>query len=624
MIDLTMPHSRHRAIPRPARPERQAVLRALTAPWWWQSTTPPFALTPAAATPKATTPAAQTLLASLRRVQRRTRVSWVLGYLVRGAWLWLIVAIVSNLSALLGGPSLSVDALRVAAIATFLPAVVLAALHRPHVHHVALMLDRTFGLDDRVSTALEHLGSPQNPHGPVPPLAYLQVAGAANVLGQVESRATVRVRLPDRELAAALVAALTCVTLLFMNSVGGSIPPVQDTSVPVFVPAADRFAAEAPASGEQAPISAEQQQALDDQLAAANASRQDLGQLATALDDHPVTRPAADAIQRGDYPTGSDRIRDAADNAENLSQETRDALADDLDTAADQMTGENPGLEQSTRDAAQDLRTGTPEEVQQSLGTLADSVDEAAEKVPDPSANSGQQSPAGQPQPGSSQSGNDDPSTNQGQSGDGSNDQAGQPSDSTDGVPTDSESSQAGGQSADDGASDSGTGSRANPGDQSGDSGQPGPAGQREIGGESAGASGTEGEATGDSAAGGTNAGSASEEGTSPTDATGNPAYTNPADSPPDPNVSTDPLPSGTGTAPGEDPQQEVNLETGDDKNMLELGGGSGSSIGSGAGVTVASGNVAQEQVGPAGPDSNTVPSNYRSIVERYFSAGDD
>ncbi|MGD9711441.1 MAG: hypothetical protein AB7V46_05165, partial [Thermomicrobiales bacterium] len=53
-------------------------------------------------------------------------------------------------------------------------------------------------------------------------------------------------------------------------------------------------------------------------------------------------------------------------------------------------------------------------------------------------------------------------------------------------------------------------------------------------------------------------------------------------------------------------------------------GAGSQSNLGSGAGMTSGGGGSAQGEVGQSGPDSNHVPSEYRSIVESYFSVGDE
>ena len=53
-------------------------------------------------------------------------------------------------------------------------------------------------------------------------------------------------------------------------------------------------------------------------------------------------------------------------------------------------------------------------------------------------------------------------------------------------------------------------------------------------------------------------------------------------------------------------------------------GAGSQSNLGSGSGMTAGGGGSAQGEVGESGPDSNHVPSEYRQVVESYFSSDDE
>src|SRR5581483_4954131 len=82
----------------------------------------------------------------------------------------------------------------------------------------------------------------------------------------------------------------------------------------------------------------------------------------------------------------------------------------------------------------------------------------------------------------------------------------------------------------------------------------------------------------------------------------------------------------GKGGNPG--PAQPINqtleLPAGPPSNQnVQTSENGGSSMrGSGAGVTAGSGSAVQGDVGQAGPDSNRVPPDYRSVVERYFTEG--
>ena len=102
--------------------------------------------------------------------------------------------------------------------------------------------------------------------------------------------------------------------------------------------------------------------------------------LAEAMADHALTRPAAEQIARGDYASAVEQLREAAAQAGDLSQGSREGLAGDLDQAASIMQPETNGLEEATRDAAGGLRQGE-DPAQSGMRDLADAVEQAGEEV---------------------------------------------------------------------------------------------------------------------------------------------------------------------------------------------------------------------------------------------------
>jgi hypothetical protein len=88
-------------------------------------------------------------------------------------------------------------------------------------------------------------------------------------------------------------------------------------------------------------------------------------------------------------------------------------------------------------------------------------------------------------------------------------------------------------------------------------------------------------------------------------------------------NVSEAPTPTGSGTESTVVPTASVQMSGGPSDNNVSLGGNMGSAnAGNGNGATVAEGTATQEAVPTAGPESNRVPPEYRSVVENYFNRG--
>jgi hypothetical protein len=95
---------------------------------------------------------------SLTVITRRLWIQRALTTLARGAWLGLLVAVVWQVVELAGGSAVRFDLLFPISLVLVIPAVALAALSRPSRRQTAIMLDRSFGLQQRVETALANIG----------------------------------------------------------------------------------------------------------------------------------------------------------------------------------------------------------------------------------------------------------------------------------------------------------------------------------------------------------------------------------------------------------------------------------------------------------------------------------
>jgi hypothetical protein len=395
----------------------------------------------------------------------------------------------------------------------------------------------------------------------------------------------------------------------------------------------------------QDPPTVAEVQARADESASAE---QDLLTLADALDDNPLTSPIADSIRAGDYDRAAAQMDAVASQVSQLSPETRSELADELDRAADAMSGEHPGLQDATGEAADGLRSD-PQQAESSLTELGEQISETGESVEtqgelasdmrdarqaESQGSSGQDT---RPEPGDAQS-DGAPGEQQiaGEGGDAASGQSGQP--------------EQGEQSAGSGSSDSNEQSRSSGEGQQGDNGGPsatdqqeGSSGQSNGAGTGAESDETNGEGSGqgrgsvqgenqseqgnsggssDDAQTGSGAGAGS--GTSGEDQTSNGADDRPgtgSTGSPDPNIEEGAGSGSTGpeTESGA-PHSSITLSRSPDEAGMQTGGASSSSSGSGSGAAAGAGSVSQGDVGAAGPDSNRVPEQYRRIVEDYFS----
>lgn len=645
---------------RPPRGEagKTFAWRALWLPYWIASDVPAPRL-PArdrAATAVAG-PAGDHVVRTLNGLSRRIWLQRALSIAGRSVLLPLLLASSWLLLEIVGGPAFNPTAIVAAAILSGVLGVCLIATQRPTRAQVARMLDRSFGLHDRMQTAVGNLGVEVPAAGERARVTYLQMADAANIVTELKNAPALRVRLPVREIVLAIAAALLLAALFFLRGTGDAIPASAAAPVPSFVSAAQRLAAQtqsaaaAPTTAD-APTMAE----VSERAARSQSAERDLKSLANGLADQAVTRQAADDIQQGQYSEGADALREAAKNAPNLSEAARTGLANDLDQAASQMTDGNGALAQATKDAADGLRQGGAD-AQSGLENLGDAVDQASgDVVPQQeltqqrqqaaaaqAAQAGQRSssdPNGDQQGSQSQgqqSGSQGNSSQSGQQSDQSGDQSGggngadasgnTPSQQGQGQSQDGQNAANSGQSQ----GSSGSGADAKPSSNSGNTA--GDQGQSAEGGAPADANGqgSESDPNGSSSPKGNGAssgpGAGSGDGSDPNGSDSNGASgTNQQSQPTDANAAAAKVTDGSGGNGGPtsgettDPTTTMQLDGQGGQGVQTSGDNGSASQGAGPGASVSTGTTVQGEVGAAGPDSNRVPESYRSLVEAFFS----
>lgn len=641
---------------------RLLVYRVVWAPFWLGSELPAPAWRAAETALPPGGLAGDHVARHLTGLARRVWILRILSVLMRALWLPVLIGCGWLLIELAGGPALRPWWLLWIGAGLLAPAVVFAWLERPSRREIARMLDRSFGLQDRMVTALDHLGKEVPAAGARAPVTYLQVADAANIVTELRTHPAFRVRPPVREIVLGIAAALLLAALYFLRGVGGGIPAVVADPVPAYVRATDRLAAAAQEPAAQTDVAlADAPTAADVQAKASKSTQtqQDLLELANALDDQAVTREAADAIKAGDYAKASKLLRDVAENADQLSEPARTGLADDLDQAADAMSEGNPELADATRTAADGLRAGG-EAAKAGVSELSDAVDQASSAVVPQSelademrraqAADAQRQANGASAP--SDPKQEDASGDPSQDGSTSSGGASQPSDGSaggaDAAPGEAKGRQPGdaagdpnapgnagdtGQqpSAQEGGSpgdaesaagvdgqEGGSASQPGEGSTSGQSAQPGEG----KSGESQDATKGEGGSPGGGAGSGGQASDPNDESGTGQQRTGD--TTGGQDGPPgDSEATVAEQPDGAGAGAQSDPRDSVTLPRSQDGGGIQTSGSGGSSsTGSGSGASVGVGSKTQGEVGEAGPDSNRVPAEYRGIVEDYFSDG--
>jgi hypothetical protein len=640
---------------------RERLLRLLWLPFWIGAELPAPHVRHRVTVGGDLGPASRRLVAYLVSVHRRQLLNRLLTMIARGIALGAMIGVAWAGWAAIGGARVDGNVLVATTGMLVILGLVFGWRQRPDLRDTAAMLDRSFDLADRMTTAFDHLpAGPGHVRGK-PHLTYLQIAEATNTVGMLTKHPALKVRLPIRELVLIAGLSLLFLGLYLLRGTGAGLPGSGNSAVPAFVAAKDRLHQQPtvptpPAANPNAPSVQEVQQRADQ----SSTAEADLNKVADALADNPLTAPVADSIRAGDYAKASDQLNAVASQVSQLSPEARGTLADSLDQAADAMSGKHPDLQDATQKAADGLRSD-PQQAESSLSNLGDQIDKTGSSVesqdklakdmrdarqaesnstsskdtrPEPGSNqgdanqgdqqiagdggdaaSGQNQPAEQGQQ-TNGSGSADSNNGQQQQGDGQNPQQGQGQNQN--APGSSPPQDQQGNGADQGAGSSANGqSQVSPGDSSSSSG-----GNASVQGQSRPQQGAS-DGSNDTAQTGSGTGAGSGTGKNQTS---NGAETRPgtgSDGSPDPNV-TDGNGNGSGASNGDSKtnqtHESITLSRSPDASGVQTGGASSSSAGSGSGAAAGPGSVSQGDVGSAGPDSNRVPKRYRDIVHDYFS----
>ncbi|NJN66666.1 MAG: hypothetical protein HC884_08065 [Chloroflexaceae bacterium] len=313
-------------------------------------------------------------LASDRWARRGVRM------LLRSAWLGLSVWSLALGGHLLFGWSLNYPLLQAIVLGCIALGAALLLLRPPmKPHDVAQRLDQRFGLKEEMTTAIE-LPIEGRPRGIE---AYL-LNRAHHDTFQIQRDIRSRQRFPWAELAtlvALLLLAVGLVLTVNLEQVGSleatplPLPPlVAPGDLP---PPPQSFPPQPPVGqqGNQEPVPGSGGEGETEGVSYDSGNAQQaMTTLADALRDLSITRPAAEALDRGDAAGAAQRLRELADQADQLSPETRGELADSLRDASREMSMTHPELAGQLRNSAAGLHD--PQQADRALDDLATAIEQ--------------------------------------------------------------------------------------------------------------------------------------------------------------------------------------------------------------------------------------------------------
>lgn len=226
-------------------------------------------------------------------------------------------------------------------------------------------------MDNQLATALE-ISARSDTHPPEGVAAYL-LEHANQTTVQVQRYVRAKQRPPWMEVLTLVAVLLLALGMVVVSDLGSTANLPNPEGLPDLAAAPNTPPPDAP------------QQATDNSMlagdaGAANATgqlsaeqQQQAQAIADALRDQSATRPAAEQLDQGNTAGAAQSLRELADQANQLGDETRNDLSNQLREAADQIAPTNSQLAEQVRASADAL--------QQGADTAADGLEQLADAV---------------------------------------------------------------------------------------------------------------------------------------------------------------------------------------------------------------------------------------------------
>ncbi len=320
--------------------------------------------------------------------------------IMRALWLSLCLWCIALGSSLVWGWTFRYELLGSATLAIIGISVLFLLRRRMTALEVARRLDRRFHLDEQLATAVEIAATRRVDSGIAARLLHDSGQTAAHLHRRLVRRRVIG--WSDVGLLVALFVVLAGLAVLVAigrpnnDLAGASLQPP-----PSLIQPQDEQLQQEPFQqpGQQPGQGATGTQASN----TPGVDPQTTGPLADALREQGATRPAADALDRGDIQGAAQQLRELADQADQLSEQSRKDLANRLRQQARKVEGRNQQLADQMRQSANGLEEGG-NDAQQAMSDLAQAV-ENLQQPQQQSADVGQQDKQ-QSQQGQGQQGN--------------------------------------------------------------------------------------------------------------------------------------------------------------------------------------------------------------------------
>ncbi len=311
-----------------------------------------------------------------KRLDRLAQDRWTrraIRILLRSAWVGLSLFVIGlGLRMLTNWP---ISIMNLSAVAMLCIAGGAVLLLRPPLSPAAAArrLDRRFGLDNQLTTALE-ISTRSDTYPPEGVAAYL-LEHANQTTMQVQRYVRSKQRPPWMEVLTLVAVLLLALGMVVVSDLGATANLPTPEALPDLATAPNTPLPDAP---QQAP----DKSMLTGDAGAANATgqlsaeqQQQAQAIADALRDQSATRPAAEQLDRGDTAGAAQSLRELADQANQLGDETRNDLSNQLREAADQLAPSNGQLAEQVRESAAALQQGA-DAAANGLEQLADAVEQ--------------------------------------------------------------------------------------------------------------------------------------------------------------------------------------------------------------------------------------------------------
>jgi hypothetical protein len=338
---------------------------------------------------------ARELLRLLVTFRRRLRQEVLLRGLLRGGSAGLSLVALIAIAARLLQRDIPGEALVAALTLPMLVALAITLLRWPSTARTARVADRRLDLKERLATAVELVE--RGAHDEASGLARIQISDASRAAQSSRDRWPSPLSHVRRELMTTAALAGLVASLVFWPGLEepAPLPPDRPTDTPAIGAPSD--ASSESENEETRPDATEPEEAgtepsnaslspdavsEDEAGGLSDEQREAFDRLGEALDQISAGRAAAEQIEQGNYEAAAEELANLGAEADQLSDEAKEQLADALREFAEDFNGDQPELTEAAERAADALEGDDYDEQREALTELGQALEDAANGTP--------------------------------------------------------------------------------------------------------------------------------------------------------------------------------------------------------------------------------------------------